>query len=804
MNPKRLILIILVFVMSLSLLTGCGNDEDSVKNKETLDENNALYTYQASFFPLTTHQGEKLDWIDRICLSGDKVYYSGTYVDGMVEAVDEITGEPVLDENGKTVEYENYVQGLFIFDLATGETTLMEGYKPAEAPKGMKGSANINSIMAGADDSIWVMEEMYTYYFNLPDDFDAETDQPYDYYEQGERLRYLSQYSADGEKLKTIILDMADDAYLDRAAVLSDGRVVAYDYQNLYIFGSDGKIQKTLTGNQFYGEFTVLSEDELGFICYDETNQSPVMKFLDIEQGELVDSGFSLPANVYQLYAGFEDYLYLYQVNDSVFGMKEDETTEKLFSWMDCDVNSNNIDQFYVLSDGRVVALERDHMAADMECNIIFMEQVDVSVLPQKEELTLGCMNLDWEIRNRIVEFNRSNPNTRIVVRDYSEYITDGDYADAYAAALQKLTTEILSGSAPDILCTDGLPVDQYISKDILMDLWPLIDNDPELSREDLMTHFFDTLSVDGKLYQVTDTFTIQTAIVNSDIANGRTSWTLDELLEARDSLQPGASIFGQYDTSENILQTMIEYNMNEFMDWKTGTCNFDSQAFKDILNFAAEFPQQVNYEGIDWETEESEYTRLKTGKQLMMHSGIYSFDDVQFHSGIFEGKASYIGFPTESGSGSSFGCYGCLAISSACKNVDAAWNLVRTLLLEENQVEEYMYEFPTNKHAFEIYKEQAMTPEYTKDPETGEQVEVSSGGIGFNDFVVELYSVKQEDFDAFWSVYENCATVSIGNNEVMNMIKKEAKLCFAGQKTVEETAKLIQDQVSLYMMEQG
>ena len=40
-------------------------------------------------------------------------------------------------------------------------------------------------------------------------------------------------------------------------------------------------------------------------------------------------------------------------------------------------------------------------------------------------------------------------------------------------------------------------------------------------------------------------------------------------------------------------------------------------------------------------------------------------------------------------------------------------------------QIEEHMYNFPTNRHAFEVYKEQAMTPEYTTDPETGEQVEV-------------------------------------------------------------------------------
>ena len=804
MKYYKTIAFLLSIILFVSLCSGCGKDENPAEGTETVEEQQALYAYQANFHPLTTHKGDQLQWIDRICVSGDKIYYSGSYVDGMIEAKDEITGETILDESGTPVEYENYVQGLFIFDPTTETVSLLEGYEPQPIPDGMNGSSHINSIVPGADGSVWVLEELYTYYFDLPEDFDSETDQAYDYYMEGEQLRYLNQYSEEGEKLKSITLEAPDDIYLDQVSVSSDGKVIAYDYQNLYIFGSDGKLQNTITDERFYGEFTILGDDDYAFVGYDEVSQSQVLKRLDLEQGVLSETGDSLPANVYQLYRGYDDYVFLYRIGDSVFGQKEDGTSEKLFSWMDCDVNSNNVDQFFVLGDGQIVALERDYSAAETVCNLIMMEQVDAATLPKKEELTIGCMSLDWELRNRIVEFNRSSQNIRFVVRDYSEYITDGDYETAYDAALQKLTTEILSGSAPDILCTDGLPVDQYIAKDILIDLWPLIDSDQELSREDLMTNFFDALSVDGKLYQVTDTFTIQTAIVNSEIADGRTSWTLEELLEARDSLQPGASIFGQYDTSKYILQSMIQFNMDQFMDWENGSCSFDSQEFIDILNFAAEFPEEVDYDNVDWETEESEYTRLKTGKQLMMNSGIHSFDDVQFHSGVFEGKASYIGFPTSSGSGSAFSGYGFLAITSSCKNVDVAWSLVRTLLLEEYQVEEHMYEFPTNRHAFETYKEQAMTPEYTTDPETGEQVEVSMGGIGFNDFMVELYSVKQEDFDAFWSVYENCTTVTGSNTEIMSLINDQAAAFFGGQKTAEETAKLIQDTVSLYMMEQG
>ena len=62
-----------------------------------------------------------------------------------------------------------------------------------------------------------------------------------------------------------------------------------------------------------------------------------------------------------------------------------------------------------------------------------------------KEGLTLACMYLDWDLRQRmIVEYNKTNDEYRINVVDYSEYATDDDYN----AGVTKLTTEISGGGA--------------------------------------------------------------------------------------------------------------------------------------------------------------------------------------------------------------------------------------------------------------------------------------------------------------------------------------------------------------------
>ena len=105
------------------------------------------------------------------------------------------------------------------------------------------------------------------------------------------------------------------------------------------------------------------------------------------------------------------------------------------------------------------------------------------------------------------------------------------------------------------------------------------------------------------------------------------------------------------------------------------------------------------------------------------------------------------------------------------------------------------------------------MTPEYeidpetglpAIDPETGEKIEMSTGGIGYgDDFMVDLYSMKQEEYDAFMALYEACANVYSYNDEIMQIILEEAAAFFEGQKTAQETASLIQNRLSLYVSEQ-
>ena len=393
-------------------------------------------------------------------------------------------------------------------------------------------------------------------------------------------------------------------------------------------------------------------------------------------------------------------------------------------------------------------------------------------------------------------------------MNEYGQYATD----ENSLAGLQKLNTEIMSGIVPDMFLINGeMPTAQYAAKGVFMDLWPLIDSDPDLSRDDLMIHFFDSLSDDGKLYQIVDSFSINTMVGKESVVGSGSSWTMDDLIAALEKQPEGTTIFGQYDTKSAILNNFISRNVNGFIDWENMQCSFDSKEFIDYLKFANRFPDEINYEemygkvDIAYPEMESEASMLRSGKQMLFRTTLYGFSSLQWANAVFGEKANFIGYPTTENNGSCFEASGGLAISANCSNTDAAWSFIRKYLTEEHQTQEYMYQFPTNKHSFDTLVEKSMKREYDTDYATGEKIPRPTTSIWYGmEEELLIYELKQEEVDLFMEIYENCSNFYSYDQEITDLISEEAAAFFAGQKTAEETAKLIQDRVSLYVMEQG
>ena len=845
MKTYRMIAALLAIVMLLGVFAGCSKNSDNTTEPanpgsstgtktETNDEKAAStskYTYQAEFLPIP----DNIQYVNTSTISGANLYFTGSIIDGK---------QTYTDENGEEIEYDNYRSALFKMDIETGDCTELTEFQLPEVPEGWMGSTDLNTIQAGADGTLWAIYGSYTYRYNPPADLAAD-DSMYNYYEQGENKTGLLHLDADGKELKRIEFNQTDENgnsfYVSNFFVDNSGNVYLSDWQNVYIYDQDGNKKTTVDLSENGGELCELKAGVVGVCYYKNDEAKPeesgrVFQEIDPATGKLTGDTVKIPDSAYNFFPGDDVYDIYYDYNGNIYGYKFDtDTKDKVIDWIECDINSNKLNSYSILPDGRVIAFENssDDGMEKNTMQLIVMTRVDAASVVNKTVLTFACMYLDWNMRDAIVKFNRASNTHRIVVRDYSEYNTDDDYT----AGIQKLNTEMLSGKLPDMIDinTYSMPIEQYAAKGFLTDLYELIDADADLSREDFVQPVLKALeSADGKLYQLPQTFAVDTAIALDKVVGEYDTWNLAAVKDAMTKLQDGATVFDVYRTKSDILSTCISRNIDAFVDWENGAAHFDSDEFKALLEFANSFPDTYDWENADEEDQDSAQNRMNAGKQLMSSFYVSSLEDILYQLTGYNGKVKFVGYPSEDGtSNHAFQIDGAIAISSTCADKTAAWNFMKQFLNEEYQSSYTIWSFPINQAAFDAKLKEMMTEEYQTD-DNGNPIRIpkvtyytdgngtmtgystGNGGVAVmqpsadgsvemgENGEVNVYAMTQEQADEILGLI-NATTAVYGYDEsIMGIITDEAAPYFAGEKSLDDTVNMIQSRVNLYVAEQS
>ena len=137
----------------------------------------------------------------------------------------------------------------------------------------------------------------------------------------------------------------------------------------------------------------------------------------------------------------------------------------------------------------------------------------------------------------------------------------------------------------------------------------------------------------------------------------------------------------------QGMLSTCLGLDMAKFVDWGTGSCNFDSSDFIKLLEFSRQFPDKSYFDNYEYSDDDNSSTRISQGKQMLTTASFTSTDYMLYDlDKMFGGSATCIGYPTSSGVGSFLSMGDSYAMSSSCKDKDAAWQFLRTFLTEEHQ----------------------------------------------------------------------------------------------------------------------
>lgn len=840
MKTKRMLALLLAALMIVGLFAGCSKDEtkdpgktdpgNSLIDQTKPSQTTAKYAYKADYLDLTMPDG--VQYLNQLCAAGTTLYASVG-----------IQGEEIVNSDpatGDTWSYYNTRLSMLTIDPDTGTCTELTNLDLPQVPEGAEGSVDCYNMIGSDDGTLWMLVNVYATQYELPDDFDPNTDSKWNYPSTDINGSYLMHIAADGSTIAS--LDLSDtnnednedgmSGNLSSFAVDAAGNLYVSDYNNIYVLDAEGNVQFKLDGSQYNGSLCRLNAQQVGVMWYnytddvnaaDENGQYFVPIDLETKDwGEKV----KLPSNVGSILPGDDAYDFYYTYNNNIYGYAaKTDTKEKLVDWLACDVDTNNMSGYAMLSDSRVAALMQDWSTDPTTYQLIVLHRVDASEIKEKKVLTLACMYLDWNLRSMIVEYNKTNDEYRINVVDYSEYATDDDYN----AGVTKLTTEIISGSVPDIFLTSNLPIDKYAAKGVIADLNTFMDGGNGLSRDYFVPQVMSALEKDGKLYELPTSFSVQTAYALSSIASQYDTWNVAAVQDAMTQLQEGATVFSDGWTKNTALSNCLSRNLSAFVDWTTGKCEFDSEAFQQLLDFCNSFPAETS-DGdgaiayapsadiaVDDAMWESDATRITNGKQLMSTTGMYSFDSYIWNVYAIRDKITFTGYPTEDGSGSSFELQMPMAISSVTKYPDAAWDFVCSIIKKMNTIDEnnYYYGFPISQAAFDAEMTDIMTEQYQLD-ENGEQVDWD--GDGEPDRAIrgsyetmengetvykDVYALTQEEMDQILGVINNTHSVYDYDQEILDIITDEVAAYFAGDKDVQTTASMIQSRVNLYVQEQ-
>ena len=652
-----------------------------------------------------------------------------------------------------------------------------------------EGDFNLDEYTVGADGSLYATVRVYS------EDYSKSR-------------QYLAKFDAEGKNVfnKEITDRLGENSYVQQICVDEQGRLYLGGNDQIWLFDGEGNYRNNISmasvGDVWLSQIGC-SRDGKVYVSYNSYNgngSSSLIAEIDFDGGKLGEAAEGFPGNYFG--PGLEKD-FLIQDGSGIYEYDLNKKQKELvMEWLDSDINGNYVRTFGTLEDGRLVAVIEDWENNDN--SIALLTKTKASELPQKETIVVATVGGEYSLRAAAVRFNRSSEKYHVTVKSYLD--TENMNENSYADAITKLNNDLTSSNCPDILDLSGLNLSQLAAKGIIEDLSGYLDKSSALNRSDFLENVLDAYTIDGKLMTIPAHFYLRTIVGKKSDLGDKEGWTLQEMVAYADA-HPEAELFDG-ESRAYIMQTLLMFNEDSFVDWNTGECKFDTDEFKALLEFTKRFPEEIDWQ----EGGDSEPTRIQKGEVLLCTAHFSDFDNIQMYPGMFGEEISCIGFPTVDGTGGhAMNTGDAYAITIKSEQKEGAWEFIESILCQ-GEDERYWNGFPTRKSELDKMLEEATKIDYILDEngnpmldENGDKI-VSEGhsSIGYEDgWSYTFHTATQEEADLVLDLMEKARPVEYsGQDEIMKIITEEAEAFYKGQKSVDEVANVIQSRIHIYVSE--
>ncbi|MCM1192125.1 MAG: hypothetical protein NC123_03930 [Butyrivibrio sp.] len=450
-----------------------------------------------------------------------------------------------------------------------------------------------------------------------------------------------------------------------------------------------------------------------------------------------------------------------------------------VLNWDDNNVNlqPDYIEQIGILGDGSLFVLYWDTFT-DKYGQAVVQEEA-ASDTEDRKTVILGVFRKsDKELEDAVRAFNRRNQEYQVEILIYERY--EAFYED------------LLKKQGADLFELGNMSVQMLAGKGVLEDLKSYFRQSESTREEDILPCIREAASVEDGLFCIIPSFYLRTLITEKGVTSDG-GWTAEEFMELGKSRPESKLTDLPFDDPSVFLLNHLCVAIGNYVDWERRECHFEDGSFAELL-------ESITTESRKESTGESYITeadRLRNGEVLTLLSTVGSVEDYLAVKDAFADFAEIAGYPNGSGRpwylmymNQLYGMNSC----SKCK--EGAWAFLEFLLSEEYQ-EQTPY-FPAVEAMLEKRLAAAGISEgdtiteyvynrYTAETkEKAEYPELTDEDKAFIEYMIA---------NTHW---ENSMEV----RDIQDIILEEVQAYFAGDKSAQETARLIQNRISLYLAE--
>lgn len=420
---------------------------------------------------------------------------------------------------------------------------------------------------------------------------------------------------------------------------------------------------------------------------------------------------------------------------------------------------------------------------------------------PEQEDglitVTITALDDHYGLRFYAREYERANPNVKVVVNRPISAIFDGLFApESFTDYSRHLEMGLMSNTGDDILCLNTIDYYKYADSGLLMDFYSLIKDDPDFDGDNYFMNVIEAFEYKGGLYVFPLNFEFQlmgvNLHVNSELVNAYKQYdkiSTRDLLDLYQRFNPGQYSLGYMLTPPLLLLT----EMDSFVDREKATCDFTNQRFLDLLNDS----RMATAKDQDWrsgfvyavwsledETELAKKYMFQPAYSINLQYIIPQREDKNFTHFIplvsDDGKATIgsLSPPTQ------------LAISKGSKHKEAAWEFIKYLIRAREFVYDSSNSIYINKSTTEkLYATNIQSCYYRPDlSESGlvfaedreyalkagmeKIMGTSSMPMRFPGSKVMYYSDEE-----YWSIFEQCRLNVMSAEQVASWLQNRTEI---------------------------